>query len=157
MRKGKDLKLVNIYIKIHNKMILTMDDLAYLAKYNPECFKKTCDNLIYKMPEAKTLVKPPGETPVSEQKQDTAAKSENNPFEMTAEEKLQNKRMILQFLENMKKTESGNVNALQKINVAQVKELLGNLYMENLFPHNGLQGYFDVSEEESAPAFNRRV
>ena len=33
----KDTHLVNIYLKIHNKKTLTMDDLAYLAQYAPEC------------------------------------------------------------------------------------------------------------------------
>ena len=28
---GKDTRLVNIYIKIHNKRTLTMDDLKYLV------------------------------------------------------------------------------------------------------------------------------
>jgi len=157
MKKGKDLNLVNIYIKIHNKKVLTMDDLAYLAKYNPECFKKTCDNLIYKMPETKTLVTSPEATSVPEKKQNLAAESGRNPFEMTAEEKLQNEQMIHQFFESLKKIESSEVSTLQNIDATQVKELVGNLFMENLFPHNGLQEYFDVHEEESASAFNVRV
>ena len=36
---GKDTHLVNIYLKIHNKQTLTMDDLRYLAQYSPECFE----------------------------------------------------------------------------------------------------------------------
>ncbi len=156
MRKEKDLKLVNIYIKIHNKKVLTMDDLAYLAKYNPECFTKTCDNLIYKIPETKTLVKSPEETSVPEKKQDNAVEPARNPFEMTVEEKLQNEQMIRQFLESLKKIESSEVRPVQNVNITQVKELVGNLFMENLFPHNGLQGYLDVHEEPSS-AFNVRV
>ncbi len=157
MKKGKDIKLVNIYIKIHNKQVLTMDDLAYLAKYNPECFKKTCDNLIYKIPETKTLVKPPEETSEPEKKQDTAAEARRNPFEMTAGEKLQHERMIRQFFESLKKIESREANALQNVDVTQVKELVGSLFMENLFPHDGMQGYFDVHKEEAASTFNVRV
>ncbi len=157
MREEKDLKLVNIYIKIHNKKVLTMDDLAYLAKYNPECFKKTCDNLIYKMPETKTLVKPPKKASAPEKKQGIAGAARRNPFEMTAGEKLQNERMILQFFESLKKVESSQVSTLQNVDVTQVKELIGSLFMEHLFPHNGIQGYFDVQEEDSAPAFNMRV
>lgn len=157
MRKKKDLRLVNIYIRIHNKQVLTMDDLAYLAKYNPECFKKTCDNLIYKVPEAKSLVKPSEEASVPEKVQDAAAKARRNPFEMTAGEKLQNERMIRQFLEGLKKIESSEVGSLQSIDIDRVKDLVGNLFMENLFPHDGLQGYFDVSEGEPSSTFNVRV
>ena len=43
----KDTHLVNIYLKIHNKRSLTIDDLRYLAKYDPECFEKTCKNVVY--------------------------------------------------------------------------------------------------------------
>jgi len=157
MKKEKDIKLVNIYIKIHNKKVLTMDDLAYLAKYNPECFKKTCDNLIYKIPETKTLVASPQETPAPEKKENITAESGRTPFDMTADEKLYNERMIMQFLESLKKAESSDVSALQNVDIAQVKELVGNLFMENLFPHDGMQGYFDVHAEESASAFNVRV
>ena len=55
---GKDTRLVNIYIKIHNKRTLTMEDLKYLSKYDPECFEKTCKNIVYKMPEAKEVLQP---------------------------------------------------------------------------------------------------
>ena len=48
---GKDTRLVNIYLKIHHKQPLTMDDLAYLAEYAPECFEKTCKNVVYNIPE----------------------------------------------------------------------------------------------------------
>ena len=50
---GKDTRLVNIYIKIHNKRDLTIEDLNYLAKYDPECFEKTCKNVVYNVPDAK--------------------------------------------------------------------------------------------------------
>ncbi len=157
MKKGKDMKLVNIYIKIHNKQVLTMDDLAYLAKYNPECFKKTCDNLIYKIPETKALVKSPDKAPAPEKKQNNAPASTRNPFEATAEEKARNERMIMQFLKSLKEIESSKINNLQSVDVTQVKELVGNLFMENLFPHDGMQGYFDVHNEDSTSTFNVRV
>jgi len=157
MKKGKDMKLVNIYIKIHNKQVLTMDDLAYLAKYNPECFKKTCDNLIYKIPETKTLVKSPEKAPAAEKTQNNAPTSARNPFEVTADEKARNERMILQFLKSLKEIESSKISTLQSVDVNQVKDLVGNLFMENLFPHDGLQGYFDVHNEDSTSTFNVRV
>ena len=53
-----DTVLVNIYQKIHAKKPLTMDDLRYLAKYSPECFEKTCKNVVYNFPEAKPVMEP---------------------------------------------------------------------------------------------------
>ncbi len=55
---AKDTRLINIYLKIHNKRTLTMDDLGYLAKYDPECFEKTCKNIVYKIPEIKSIMEP---------------------------------------------------------------------------------------------------
>ena len=52
------IRLADIYIKIYNKRSLTMDDLTFLAKYDPECFAKTCQNLVYNIPETKELLKP---------------------------------------------------------------------------------------------------
>ena len=43
-------RLINIYIKIHNKKNITMDDLRYLAQYDPECFRKTFANVVYNIP-----------------------------------------------------------------------------------------------------------
>lgn len=155
MRKEKDMNLVNIYIKIHNKQVLTMDDLAYLAKYNPECFQKTCDNLIYNVPEAKKLIKSPEETSPQETDRNSTSESERARFEAIAADWVQDKEKILRFFENMRKLEASEANSLQNINLNQVKELMGNLFMESLFPHNGMQGYFDVREEDST--FNVRV
>ena len=55
---GKDTRLVNIYIKIHNKRDLTIEDLNYLAKYDPECFEKTCKNVVYNVPDAQQILRP---------------------------------------------------------------------------------------------------
>ena len=55
---GEDTRLVNIYLKIHNKQQLFLDDLRYLAKYDPECFEKTCKNVVYNFPEAKPVMEP---------------------------------------------------------------------------------------------------
>ena len=52
----KNNRLINIYIKIHNKRTITMEDLQYLAKYDPECFRKTCANVVYNMPETKAVM-----------------------------------------------------------------------------------------------------
>ncbi len=157
MRKEKDMRLVNIYIKIHNKKPLLMDDLAYLAKYNPECFKKTCDNLIYKLPEAKALVEAPEDAAEPPQKQSAAGETGGNPFQISPEERAQIERIVVQFLENMKNMESSETEMLQRVDVEQVKDLVGNLYMERMFPHSGRQGYFEIHRQEPAPTFNVRA
>ncbi len=157
MKKEKDMRLVNIYIKIHNKKPLLMDDLAYLAKYNPECFKKTCDNLIYNIPEAKALVAVPEEEVSQEHSQITPEETKGTLFQISAEEKAQIERVIMQFLENLKDMESSEVNTLQSVDVAQVKDLVGNLYMEKMFPHSGMQEYFDIHKQEPTSTFNARA
>ena len=76
---GKNVRLANIYIKIYNKCPLTMDDLAFLAKYDPECFEKTCHNLAYNVPEAKALIhEKPEEKSESQQKQMPAEKASSS-------------------------------------------------------------------------------
>ena len=50
----KDTYLINIYLKIHNKKVITLDDLSYLAEHDPECFEKTCKNVVYNRSEEHT-------------------------------------------------------------------------------------------------------
>ncbi len=157
MREEKDMRLVNIYIKIHNKKPLLMDDLAYLAQYNPECFKKTCDNLIYNIPEAKSLVEVSEDAAGPEPNQGILEETAGNPFQITAEEKAQMEKIIAQFFENMKNIESSEVDGLQSIDVTQVKNLVGNLYMEKMFPHSGLPGYFEIRKQDPESTFNVRT
>ena len=162
MKKDKDMRLVNIYIKIHNKKPLLMDDLAYLAKYNPECFKKTCDNLIYNIPEAKRLVEPIGDAPVDdepkqEQDRDVLEETGIDLFRISEEERAQMEASIAQFLENLKNMEAREVDTLQSVDVAQVKDLVGNLYMEKMFPHSGMPEYFEIHRQETEPTFNARA
>ena len=52
----KKTELINIYLKIHQKRDLTLDDLRYLAYYDPECFEKTCKNVVYNIPQAKPVI-----------------------------------------------------------------------------------------------------
>ena len=54
----KNTRLINIYLKIHHKKTLTINDLNYLAQYDPECFEKTCKNVVYNIPEAKPIMIP---------------------------------------------------------------------------------------------------
>ena len=38
-----------------------------------------------------------------------------------------------------------------------VKELLGSLYMELLFPHNDRERFFSMEESENVSVFNKKV
>ena len=106
---GKDTHLVNIYLKIHNKKTLTMDDLAYLAKYSPECFEKTCKNVVYNIPETKPIMEPP-----APKVQDEEAKPE--PSEQQKIEKV---------LDNLKRLEIDEF-PIMDVDAEKVKSLLGN-------------------------------
>lgn len=48
MKKEKRLK--NLYIRIHKRYPLTLNDLLFLADYDMECFVKTYRNLILDAP-----------------------------------------------------------------------------------------------------------
>lgn len=137
---GKDTRLVNIYLKIHHKKVLTMDDLAYLAEYDPECFVKTCKNVVYNIPEAKPIMEPAvPEVLYDEPKQEPS-----------------DRQRIESVLERLRSLE---MNDLPNINVDDetVKSLLGNLYMEMLFPHNDQQAFMSMLDNRDASIFDRKV
>ncbi len=145
---GKNPTLTNIYLKIHNKRTLYLDDLRYLAKYSPECFEKTCQNVIYNMPESKPLMEPraesaPLQSPASDTKQtpDTATHEWDN---------------INQILNNIKQLEAQDF-PLSTIDIEQVKSLLGDLYMEQLFPHNDKASFFQTDSSEETSTFDRKA
>ena len=50
-----------------------MDDLRYLAEYAPECFEKTCKNVVYNVPESKAIMEPDVPKP-QEEKAEVEAK-----------------------------------------------------------------------------------
>lgn len=137
---GKDTRLVNIYLKIHHKKVLTMDDLAYLAEYDPECFTKTCKNVVYNIPEAKPIME-------SLTVESTAEKTRSDISE---------RQKIEEILERLKRLE---LNDLPDISVDDetVKNLLGNLYMEMLFPHNDKQSFMNMADNRNKPLFDRKV
>lgn len=136
-------RLINIYIKIHNKKNLTMDDLRYLAKYDPECFRKTCENVVYNIPESKVVMQP------AEVEQEGNEVAENNILP-------QNEFDIFAVLENLKKMDADGT-VYKNVDAKRVKNLLGNLFMELLFPHNDKETfiYEDVGEEE--PTFDMKA
>lgn len=137
---GKNTHLVNIYLKIHHKKPLTMDDLGYLAKYDPECFAKTCKNVIYNIPEAKPIMEPADpETPKDKEKPEVP-----------------DWRNIEKVLERLKSLET---NDFPDINIdnEKVKNLLGNLYMELLFPHNDQYTFMDMTDSGNTSLFDKKV
>ncbi|MBQ7780874.1 MAG: hypothetical protein IJ405_02495 [Lachnospiraceae bacterium] len=135
----KDTHLINIYLKIHHKKTLTMDDLRYLAKYSPECFEKTCKNVVYNFPEAKPVMEPQ-----TEKKQNTALLVLPQPDAKPPES-----QHIDKILENLKHLDADQFTSAG-IDVEKVKTLLGNLYMELLFPHNDKEQFINVMETETS-------
>lgn len=136
----KDTHLVNIYLKIHNKRALTLDDLRYLARYAPECFEKTCQNVVYNMPETKPLMAP-----------EVSVESEEKQLPQLSE-----RQKIENVLANLKSLEANNVH-IANVDADNVKNLLGNLYMEMLFPHNDKDSFFDVTGEDGVFSFDAKI
>lgn len=137
---GKNTRLINIYLKIHNKKTLTMDDLAYLAKYDPECFAKTCKNVVYNIPETKSIMEP--------------AALELSDEEPTRE--CSDREKIERVLENLKRLEMDDFPDTS-IDDEQVKSLLGNLYMELLFPHNDNYSFMNMADNGKLSFFDRKI
>lgn len=143
----KDPQLVNIYLKIHQKKNLTMDDLAYLAKYAPECFEKTCQNVVYHFPEAKPIM----ETPKEKQVEKVHTEKESvQKAEMTERKKIEN------ILANLKNLELQDF-PVNDVSADQLKSLLGNLYMEMLFPHNDKDTFLSMSESLPKSIFDKKA
>lgn len=136
----KDTLLINIYIKIHNKQTLTLDDLKYLAKYSPECFEKTCKNVVYNIPESKPVMTP--ETPQEEPKIEEVLSQEDINID--------------QILENLRRLEAKDFPMIS-IDADEVKTLLGNLYMEMLFPHNDRDMYFEAPPYTKPSSFDQKA
>ena len=135
----KDTRLINIYLKIHHKKTLTMDDLRYLAKYSPECFEKTCKNVVYNFPESKPVMEPDMPKP-----QSTALRVIPQPQAQSSES-----QNIERILENLKYLDANRLSSAG-VDVEKVKTLLGNLYMELLFPHNDKEQFINVMETETS-------
>lgn len=139
---GKNTRLVNIYLKIHNKRTLTMDDLAYLAEYDPECFTKTCKNVIYNMPEAKPIME--SEPAAQEVRCD---EPQQKPSEW------QGIDIILDRLKRLERNDYPDI----RIDSEEVKSLLGNLYMELLFPHNDKYTFMSMADGGNTSLFDRKI
>ena len=147
---GKDVHLINIYLKIHNKQTLTVDDLRYLAKYSPECFEKTCRNVVYNIPNSKSIL----ESNVS-----NVIKSANlkPSFEEPENLKAMEKQHAEEILEKIKQMEADEF-PIPDIEADDVKNLLGNLYMEMLFPHNDREiSFYMTTYEEETSSFDKKA
>ena len=145
---SRDTHLLNIYLKIHNKCPLTMDDLRYLAKYDPECFEKTCRNVVYNNPETKPIMEPDAKK--TEVRLGNAAKMEA----LSAEDS--SRWNIEQVLANIRQLER-NEFPIADIEVDKVKNLLGNLYMEMLFPHNDKETFIGMPSKEEKSVFDKKI
>ncbi|MDE6014986.1 MAG: hypothetical protein K2H41_04655 [Acetatifactor sp.] len=146
MDMGKDTRLVNIYLKIHNKRPLMMDDLAYLAEYSPECFEKTCKNVVYNIPETKPIMEPVASEVLAVLE---PPKDEPNP-EPTEQQRIE---MILESLRCMEI----NASHIANVDTDKVKSLLGSLYMELLFPHNDRDTFMNMEGNGGASTFDKKV
>lgn len=127
-----------------------MDDLRYLAEYDPECFVKTCKNVVYNIPEAK---------PIMESSPTESSPIESSPIESVKnkpEPEFSDKQNIEKILESIKRLEK---NDFPEINVDDetVKSLLGNLYMEMLFPHNDKYSFMDMSDDGNVSLFDKKA
>lgn len=136
----KDTRLVNIYLKIHQKKTLTMDELGYLAEYDPECFAKTCKNVVYNIPETKPIMEVPVPGDPNDDKKTELSERQN----------------IEKILENLKRLEM-NDYPVSSVDTDRVKSLLGNLYMELLFPHNDQEAFMDMTGLESGSLFDKKA
>lgn len=149
---GKDARLANIYIKIYNKYALTLDDLKYLSKYDPECFEKACKNIVYKIPETKKILPPKAKEAPQPQ-----PKEENPPKKPSVfDEPVADRKWIEGVLSNLKRMEKKDL-PVEEVPVEQVKELLGSLYMEKLFPHNDRIKYFNMEDHGETSTFNKKA
>ena len=137
---SKDTHLVNIYLKIHNKRSLTVDDLRYLAKYDPECFEKTCKNVIYNVPETKSIMQP----------------VVKRTMEKNVSQKTFPHPNIEQILENIKRLEKKEF-PVADLDADKVKNLLGNLYMELLFPHNDKETFINMPYNDKKSVFDTKA
>ena len=141
---GKDPYLVNIYLKIHNKKNLTMDDLAYLAKYSPECFEKTCKNVVYNIPETKPIME--STASISANNELKSEEVEQKPEALETQPAPSESQNIENVLENLKRLEAKDFPG-ENVDADEVKSLLGNLFMEMLFPHNDKDTFMDMTKK----------
>ena len=137
---SKDTHLVNIYLKIHNKRPLTINDLKYLAKYDPECFEKTCKNVVYNNPDTKPIM----------ESHPAVIENQKLPQEAPVQQSID------QIIENIKSLEIKEF-PVANLDADNVKNLLGNLYMEMLFPHNDKEAFINMPPLGNTSLFDKKA
>lgn len=145
----KDTRLINIYLKIHHKRTLTIEDLDYLAQYDTECFQKTCKNVVYNIPETEPIMLPE----ISEEADEPETLQEEAP---KPEPEIPEWQNIEKVLENLKHLEMQDI-PVADIDAERVKSLLGNLYMELLFPHNDNYPFFVMTDDVQTSTFDKKA
>ena len=143
----KKMELINIYLKIHQKRDLTWEELEYLARFDPECFEKTCKNVVYNLPQAKPVILP------KEEKKEVNLSLEETENESEKEQKL---LWMKQMLEKMRHMEMKQL-PVAEVDIGRVKNLLGDLYMELMFPHNDQDSFFSATAEEKGSMFDKKA
>lgn len=143
----KKTELLNIYLKIHQKRDLSWEDLEYLARFDPECFEKTCHNVIYNIPQAKEVMLS------KEEKKD----KKNQVVVLKDSKKNGEKKFTIdQILKNLKKMEIRQI-PIADLQIERVKNLLGNLYMELMFPHNDKDTFWNYGLEDRGKGFDKKA
>lgn len=164
---GEDTRLVNIYLKIHNKQPLFLDDLRYLAKYDPECFEKTCRNVVYNVPETRPIMEPVfSATKDDECRQDgdtkqgkgatSATEYLRGQTELQKEPQAITKPNIEELLDNLRRLEREEY-PVSDMDAEKVKTLLGNLFMEQIFPHNDRNTFMEMQPGRNKSFFDKKA
>lgn len=168
----KNTDLINIYLKIHQRRELSFEDLEYLARFDPECFEKTCHNVVYNIPQAKPVMLPKRIDEVREkQSRDWEKTGEIRKNQSTQEgktnesggmvvpgrqEQKEKKFFIEEILENLKHLDGKRIPHIE-VDMGRVKNLLGSLYMELLFPHNDKEGFLPADYEIKGGSFDKKA
>ena len=139
---GNDPVLTKIYNKIHKKMPLTFDDLRYLSDYAPECFEKTCNKIVNKMPETKPIIQ---------------AESQKTP----ATTKVASSNDVPQYnidyiIDNITRLEANEL-PLVNVDANKVKNLLGSLYMELLVAQKEKDAPSTIQNNGGTSLFDTRI
>ena len=162
---AEDTRLVNIYLKIHNKQPLFIDDLRYLAKYDAECFEKTCKNVVYNIPETRPIMEPVVEQREEIIQKDTSALNQDENYKLKRFDMKPLKQKSAQaeeradieaILDNLKRLEKDEL-PVSDMDAEKVKNLLGNLFMEQIFPHNDRDTFMGLNPVKKTSFFDKKA
>ena len=106
--------------------------------------------MIYNIPETKPIMEPQ-KTPSAARMQETT----ETPVIETVRESTE-KYNIDEILENLKRLEYAEF-PVADVDAEKVKNLLGNLYMELLFPHNDKESFMDMMPGKTTSIFDKKI